>query len=107
MRDGLACLLSMPCYRLTAFDLSRQRELNVDLKTIQQIEFVGQLKNSEDAIVAKKYMFVLTILDKFVETRLKFSQGSVIALYKMVNYEEARVKLPNCQLNKLKSTVKK
>ena len=27
-----------------AIDLSRQKELDVDLKAIQQIEFVGQLK---------------------------------------------------------------
>ena len=47
-------------------------------------------------------MFVLTILDKTKETRLKFSQGSVIVLQKIANYQEARVKLTNTQLNKLK-----
>ena len=31
-------------YRLIAVDLSRQKELDADLKVIQQIEFVGQLK---------------------------------------------------------------
>ena len=31
-------------YGLTAVDLSRQKELDADLKAIQQIEFVGQLK---------------------------------------------------------------
>ena len=34
---------------------------------------------------------------------LKFSQGSVAVLSKMTNYEEARVKLTNTQLSKLKS----
>ena len=29
-----------------ALDLSRQKELDADPKTIQQIEFVGQLKKS-------------------------------------------------------------
>ena len=32
-------------YRLIAVDLSRQKELDADPKTIQQIEFVGQLRN--------------------------------------------------------------
>ena len=52
-------------------------------------------------------MFVLTILEKNKETRLKFSQGSVTVLSKIVNYQEARVKLTNTQLNKLKSTAKR
>ena len=34
-----------------AVDLSRQKELEADPKAIQQIEFVGQLKNPDDAIV--------------------------------------------------------
>ena len=38
-------------YRLTAVDLNRQKELDADPKAIQQIEFVGQLKN-EDSINA-------------------------------------------------------
>ena len=33
-------------YRLIAVDLSRQKELDVDPKVIQQIEFVGQLKKT-------------------------------------------------------------
>ena len=35
-------------YRLTAVDLSRQKQLHADLKAIQQIEFVGQLKKLGD-----------------------------------------------------------
>ena len=45
-------------------------------------------------------MFVLTILEKIRETRLKFSQGCVTVLQKMVNYKEARVRLTNTQLIK-------
>ena len=45
-------------------------------------------------------MFVLTILEKIRETRLKFSQGFVTVLQKMVNYKEARVRLTNTQLIK-------
>ena len=41
------------------------------------------------------------------ETRIKISQGSVTALWKMSSYEEARVKLTNTQQSKLKSTAKK
>ena len=32
-------------YRLIALDLSRQKDLDTDPIAIQQIEFVGQLKN--------------------------------------------------------------
>ena len=49
-------------------------------------------------------MFVLTLLEKFKETRLKFSQRSVI---KMVNYEERILKQTNIELSKLKSATKK
>ena len=40
-------------------------------------------------------MFVLTILGNIKEKRLKFSQVSVSVLWKMTNYEKARVKLKN------------
>ena len=33
-------------YRFIAVDLSRQKELHVDPKVIQRIEFVGQLKKT-------------------------------------------------------------
>ena len=93
-------------YRLTAVDLSRQGELDADPKPIQQISCVGQLKNPDDAESANESMFVLTILEKIKETRLKFSQWSVTVLWKMVKYQEARVKLTNTQLNKLKSAAR-
>ena len=51
-------------------------------------------------------MFVLTILEKIKETKLKFSQGSGTVLQIMANYQEARVKLTNTQLSKLKSAAK-
>ena len=35
-------------YRLIAVDLSRQKELEADQKAIQQIEFVGQLKDLDN-----------------------------------------------------------
>ena len=87
--------------------MSRQKELNADPKAIQQIEFVGQLKNTNGVNAdGTQSMFVLVILEKIKETRLKFSLGSVTVLYKMANYEEARVKLTNIWLHKLKSAAK-
>ena len=44
--------------------ISRQKELDGDAKAIQQIEFVGQLKNPDNVIVTNESMFVLTILEK-------------------------------------------
>ena len=45
------CLLDYECietqYKLIAIDLSRQKELISDPKANQQIEFVGQLKNTD------------------------------------------------------------
>ena len=43
----IRCLLDYGLYnyRLTVVDLSRQNDLDVDPKTIQQIELVRQLKN--------------------------------------------------------------
>ena len=52
-------------------------------------------------------MFILTILEEIKETRLKLSQGSATVLQKLASYQEARVKLTNIQLNKLKSAAKK
>ena len=53
-------------YRLIAVDLSRHKELDDDPKSIQQIEFVGQLKklNADDNV---KSMFIFTILEKIKE----------------------------------------
>ena len=44
-------------------------------------------------------MFVLTILEKIKETRLKFSLRKCTSLMKMSNYEEVRVERTNTQLN--------
>ena len=88
-------------YKLIAVGLSRQKELDADPKVIQQIEFVGQLKKL-DAVDDVESMFILMVLEKIKEKRLKFLQGSVAILEKMTNYQEARVKLTTTQLNKLK-----
>ena len=72
-------------YILIAVDSSRQKEVDADPKVIQQTEFVGQLKKLADddnatAAGNDQSMFILTILEKIKETRLKFSQGSVTEL---------------------------
>ena len=73
-------------YRLIVFDLSTQKQLDADPKAILQIEFIGQLKklnaydNATDAENDDQPMFVLTVLEKIKEMRLKFSQGSVTVL---------------------------
>ena len=61
--------------------------------------------NDVDADVTQS-MFLLKILEKIKETRLKSSQGSVTVLYEMINYQEKRVKLTNTELSKLKSEAK-
>ena len=71
---------------LLAVDLSIQKELDTDRKVTQQIESIGQLKklNANDSATDvgdnNQSMFVLTILEKIKEKRLKFSQGSVAVL---------------------------
>ena len=72
-------------YRLVAVDLSRQKELDADSLAIQPIEFVGQLKKLDDNgnatdVDYDQSMFVLIILEKIKEIRLKFYQGRLMAL---------------------------
>ena len=69
--------------KLIAIDLSKQKESNADPKAIQQVEFIEQLK-SVDGINADGAgsRFILTILEKNKETRLKFYQGSVYSIIK-------------------------
>ena len=52
-------------YRLIAVDVRRQKELDADPKTIQQIEFFGQLKNADGT----QSIFIIKILEKIKETR--------------------------------------
>ena len=66
--------------KLIAVDLSRQKKLDKDPKVIQQIEFVGQLKKPNNKNNDAESMFVLIILEKIKETRLKFCHGSKIVL---------------------------
>ena len=48
---------------------------------MQRIEFVRQLKNVDARNVdSAESLFILTILEKFIETSLKFSQECVTML---------------------------
>ena len=65
-------------YRLIGVDLSRQKELDADPKAIQQIKFVRQLNNvdndyNDTDANETQLIFILMILEKIKETRLKFS----------------------------------
>ena len=52
-------------YRLISFDMSRQKELDADLKTIEEIILTGQLKNHDGVNPdGTQSIFVLTILEK-------------------------------------------
>ena len=94
-------------YRLITVELCRQEQLDADHKAIQQIEFVVQIKKLDGVNCDRtQNMFVLTILEKIKKTRLIFFQGRVSVLSKMLNYQEARVKLANIQLKKLKFATK-
>ena len=65
---------------------------------IQQIGIVGQWKtldnndNDRDASNDQS-MFVLAVLEKIKEKRVKLSRGSLTVLKQLVHYEGARVKL--------------
>ena len=60
-------------HKLIALDYYKQKELDTDPKVIQQIEFVEQLKKIEGVNADRtQSMFILTVLEKIKETKLKF-----------------------------------
>ena len=61
-------IISKKHHKLISFDLSRQKELDVDPKAIQQIDLVGQLKNI-DGINADgaEFMVILAIFEKKIK----------------------------------------
>ena len=58
-------------YQFIAVDLSKQKELDADLRDIQKIEFYGNLETSSQ---------VCTVLEKRKETVLEFYKGTVKVL---------------------------
>ena len=97
---------------MTAIDLSKQQALDADKKEIQQINFTGYLARNP---VANRTIFSIIIEAK--EIILDFSHGTVKVLriyfiliwyqYKIIQYNNLNVKLPNSQINKLKSGIEK
>ena len=64
-------------FKLEAIDVKRQKELDFDVKAIQEIELVRQFNNNDVLSTDEtQFKFVLTILEKIKEMRLKFSQGN-------------------------------
>ena len=68
------CLLDYPCfkenYKMIAVDLSRQNELDADLRAIQQINFTANLHRAGNTTI-------FFIIEEAKETIFEFSQGTV------------------------------
>ena len=71
------CLLDYPyfkdTYKMIAVDLSKQQELDVDLRAIQQINFIGNLDRAGN-------IRIYFILEEAKETILNLAQGTVKVL---------------------------
>ena len=63
-------------YRLTAADLSKQKNLDADSRAIQQIIFAGKITST----VANTRIIMFYMLEKPKETELEFSKGTTKAL---------------------------
>ena len=63
-------------YRLIAADLSEQKALDADSRTIQQINFTGKIKATEE----NTRVMIYYILEKSKETILEFSKGTTKVL---------------------------
>ena len=64
-----------------------------NIKAVKQMQFVEVLKNRKNQIVDNHSMFALTILEK---------KPNNLAIYTTKRKEEAKVKLTNTQLKKIK-----
>ena len=63
-------------YRLIAADLSKQKALDADSRSIQQIIFTGKIKATAD----NARVIIYYILEKSEETMLEFSKGTTKVL---------------------------
>ena len=62
-------------YRLIAVDLSKQKDLDVDPRAIQQIVFQGVVGGDDDTKIR-----LYTILEQSKETILEFAKGTAKVL---------------------------
>ena len=62
-------------YRLIAVDLSKQNDLDVDPRAIQQIVFQGLVRGDNNTKIR-----LYTILEQSKETMLEFSKGTAKVL---------------------------
>ena len=86
---------------MIGLDLSKQKALDSDMKTIQQINLIENLSDSNN-------IWMFFIIEKAKETILDFSQGTVKVLqiyitltkyqYKMTQCNTLNIKLSNSQL---------
>ena len=60
-------------YKMTAIDLSKQQELDADLRAIQQINFTGNLDRAGNTSL-------IFIIEEAKETIFEFSKGTVKVL---------------------------
>ena len=97
---------------ITSLSMKRSFMTNADTKEIDQIKFVAQLDyNDNDTDLANDQYVCFKIFRKN-QNQLKWNEVNIFSrtcngLIKMAYYEEARFKLTNTILNKLKSAAKK
>ena len=68
---SLDCQYFKDHYQLIAVDLSKQKELDADSISVQQIEFFGMLKTNSQVCI---------VLEKSKETTIQFSKGTTKVL---------------------------
>ena len=67
-------------YRLIAVDLSKQKDLDVDPRAIQQIVFQGVVGGEDNAKIR-----IYTIVEQSKETILEFTKGTAKVLQLHIN----------------------
>ena len=89
---------------MVAVDWSKLEAVDADPKSIQQINFTGNLEEQPT---------IFFVTEEAKETILDSSQGTVklfwykfLLQYEITQYNALNVKLSNSQLNKLKSEIK-
>ena len=75
-QQGKVMIIQLVAYRLFAADLSKQKALDADLRTIQQVIFTGKIKSA----VANAKVIIYYILEKSKGTMLQFSKGTTKVL---------------------------